>query len=560
MKTYRDALFCTLLLLTAIASQAFPVAFEKKEPRDEKAILVPRGARPMLKEEYPRRELVVERIKARHTPILIIPFVRSWNTAALTALRSMEMEEEPGLEPNDFELGFALHSQRMRVGALQNREYFQRETEGFPERWYRPLNTLEHVNQSTGYMATSFVHLSAKRSRRTYAGTIDFADRISGILNAIMSQNKQLTLAARRDMQDFRTESFSTQSRVKNGVGISYKRPSENIGNLELHGSSTWSSLTDSVERTMRYIGGTGSAMWGRNVHPDLDIDAKLKLQVSTLRDQTDSKNTETLNIRKSTWLDILNTIGLTEHLKLKLNVSALYDSEYKFFATPSAELFLVPSQALQAGVGIRRLAILPDHDEIYWPSKSVKINNDLKPEDFWEGYASLKVDIVTRLIFLAEASYSNPDSRIAWEQLPEYVWEPRNVETSEAITGQAFLMLNLIGSFSTFAGFRYQRFDPQRFDPEIVADGGFYYGNPVSGAITLGASFWNFQPRENMGDQEDLSFVYGRINKSVRRVLNIFIDGRYTFNDESIRYYRGMPQAGRIVSVGANIVFGGLE
>ena len=62
------------------------------------------------------------------------------------------------------------------------------------------------------------------------------------------------------------------------------------------------------------------------------------------------------------------------------------------------------------------------------------------------------------------------------------------------------------------------------------------------------------------MGNQEDLSFVYGRINKSIRRVVNVFIEGRYTFSDEFVRYYRGMPQAGRIVSVGANMVFGGLE
>ncbi len=129
----------------------------------------------MLKEEYPRRQLAVERIKARHTPSLIIPFVRSWNTAALTVLRGIEMEEEPELDPNDFELGFALHSQRLRVGALRNREYFQRETEGFPERWYRPLDIRDNLDSSEGYMATSFVHLAAKRSRRVYTGHADFA-------------------------------------------------------------------------------------------------------------------------------------------------------------------------------------------------------------------------------------------------------------------------------------------------------------------------------------------------------------------------------------------------
>ncbi|MFC1714069.1 hypothetical protein ACFL6S_10380 [Candidatus Poribacteria bacterium] len=560
MKIYRDALFCTLLLFTIIASRAFPVAFEEREPRDEKAILVPRGARPMLKEEYPRRELVVERIKARHTPSLIIPFVRSWNTAALTVLRGIEMEETPELDPNDFELGFALHSQRMRVGALRNREYFQRETEGFPERWYRPLDTLRRADQSTGYMSTSFVHIAARRSRRTYMESIDFTDRISGILNAIMAQNKQFTLTAHRDMQDFRGEGTSVQPRVKNAVGMFYKRPSEYIGDLEVQGDSTWSTLTDSVQRDFRYISGTGSVGWGRNVHPDLDIDAKLKFQISTLRDQTESRNAEALNTRKSGWLEMLNTLALAKHLKLKLNASALYDSEYKFFATPSAELAIVPWQALQMGIGIRRRAILPDHDEIYWPSRFVKVNDDLQPEDFWEGFGLFKVDIVTRVTFRAEAFYSRADSRITWEQLPGYVWEPRNVETSESFTGQAFLTLNLIGSLNTFASFRYQRFEPQRFDPEIVADGGFSYGNPVRGAITLGASYWNFQPLEDMDNQENLSFVYGRINKSIRRVVSIFIDARYTFKDESVRYYRGMPQAGRMVSVGANMVFGGLE
>ena len=41
---------------------------------------------------------------------------------------------------------------------------------------------------------------------------------------------------------------------------------------------------------------------------------------------------------------------------------------------------------------------------------------------------------------------------------------------------------------------------------------------------------------------------------------MSIFVEGRYTINDENVVYYRGMPQAGRIVSAGANIVFGGLD
>lgn len=560
MKIYRDALFCTLLLLTVIASQAFSVAFEKREPRDEKAILVPRGARPTLKEEYPRRELVVDRIKARHAPTLIIPFVRSWNTAALTVLRGIEMEETPELDPNDFELGFALHSQRLRVGALRNREYFQRETEGFPERWYRPLDIRDNLDASEGYMATSFVHLAAKRSRRVYTGHGDFADRISGILNTIMTHNKQFSIAARRDMQDLKPDGHINQPRVKNTAGMFYKIPGEKIGKLEVRGDSTWSTLTDAAQRDFRYISGTGAVLWEKSMHSDFHIGTKIKLQISTLRDQTESRRGKTLNTRKSVWLEEINTLSMTEHLKLKLNVSALYDSKYKFFFTPTAALVLAPWETFQVSVGIRRLAILPDHDEIYWPSKSVKVNDDLQPEDFWEGYGSLVIDVITRLKFHAEASYSPTDTRITWEQLPDFIWEPRNVETSDAFTGQASLMLNLVSSLNTFASFRYQRFDPQGFDPEIVADGGFSYGNPIRGAITLGGSFWNFQSLGNMGDQENLSFVYGRINKIIRRTVGIFIDARYTFNDEAIRYYRGMPQDGRIVSVGANIVFGGLE
>ena len=165
MKIYRNSLLCTLFLLTIIACQAFPVAFEERRPRDERAILVPRGARPMVKEEYPRGQLVVDRIKARHSHVLIIPFSRSWNTAAITAMTGIEMEEEPWIERNDFELGFALHSQRLRVGSLRNREYFQKETEGFPEGWYRPLQSTDHIVRPKGYTNTTFIHLAAKRVR-----------------------------------------------------------------------------------------------------------------------------------------------------------------------------------------------------------------------------------------------------------------------------------------------------------------------------------------------------------------------------------------------------------
>jgi len=58
----------------------------------------------------------------------------------------------------------------------------------------------------------------------------------------------------------------------------------------------------------------------------------------------------------------------------------------------------------------------------------------------------------------------------------------------------------------------------------------------------------------------ENLYFGYIRINKSLFRLINIFIDGRYTPEREDVIYYRGMPQAGRIISLGANIVFGGID
>ena len=559
MKIYRDTLLCALLLLTIAVSQAFPVAFEERKPRDEKIVQVPRGARPMLKEEYPRKQLVVDRIRARHKPALIIPFVRAWNTASLTALGGMEMEEQTDIDPGEFELGFALHSQRMRVGAVQNREYFQRETAGFPEGRYRPLKEIDDIGRSKGYMATTFMHLAAKRLRRKYTDYLDFTDRINGILNAITTKDKQVTFTAERDMHDLRTEGSSTQPRVKNIVGISYKKPGKDVNKLELHASSIWSTLTDAEQRDFRYISGLGTAVWGRSLNSDVDMDLKGKFQVSTIRDQTNATSGDPWDVRKSGWLDVIGVISLAESLKLKLNVSSLYDSQYKFYFTPAAELVLSWS-ALKAGVGGRRLAILPDHDDIYWPSKSVKVNDDLKAEDFWEAFGSLEVNVIARLILLAEASYSRPESRITWEQLPGYVWEPKNVETSDALKGKASIKLNLIGSLDTFASCEYQRFDNQRFDPEIVATGGFSYGNPIRGAITLGASFWTFQPLENMDSRENFSLVYGHINKSIRRVFSLFIDGQYTFNDESILYYRGMPQAGRIVSVGVNIVFGGLE
>jgi hypothetical protein len=555
MKICRNSLFYTILLLTITASQVFPIAFEERKPRDEKAILVPKGARPALKEEYPRSQLVVDRIKARHRHALSIPFRRSWNTAAFTALAGIE--QEPQLD-NDFELGFALHSQRLRVGALRNKEYFQKETEGFPEGWYRPLHSTEHVNRPKGYMTTTFVHLAAKRIRREWEDYRDFADRINGILNVIMAQNKQLTLMARRDMQNLKSEELSAQPRVRNIASISYKGPGEGVNRLELYGNSVWSTLSDSAERDFRYISGSGSAAWGKNLRPDFDVDVKARLQISDLRDEN-SADTGTPPIRKSGWLEVLNVVSPAELLKLKLNLSALYDSEYKAYFTPGLELTFTP-KIVQASIGLRRRAILPDHDELYWPSKLVRVNDDLQAEDFWEVYSLLNVDIIARLTFLAEASYSRPGSRITWKQLPGYVWEPVNEKTSEALTGEASIVLNLLRDLSAFASLRYQHFDSQLFEPEITATAEISYGNPASGSIALGASFWNFQPLESTEPTENYAFAYGRISKTLRKVLSIFVDGRYTFNDEAAVYYRGAPQAGRIVSFGANIVFGGLD
>jgi hypothetical protein len=543
--------FLTFILLSP---RAFPESFEVKKPRDEKAVLVPKGARPVVKEEYPRHQLVIDRIKARHGHILIIPFARSWNTAAFTA--STGVEEEAGVPPEDFELGFALHSQRLKVGALSNREYFQRETEGFPEGWYRPLHSTEFIDQPQGYMSTTFVHLSAKRIRRKYSDYRDFTDRINGILNVIMQNKQQLTLMARRDMQSFRTEGIVALPRIRNAASIYYKRPGEDENKLEVKGESTWSSLTDFDRRDFRYISGTGTFGLTRALRPDVDADIKTILRISHLRDHD---NDDTLYTRKYGWLRLSNIVSPAEFAKLRLDVSALYDSEYKGYFTPGVELGIVP-RIVQLKAGFRKRVILPEYDELYWQSKFVKVNNDLEPVDFWEVYGSFEIDLIARLALQIEASYSRPESRITWNQVSEYVWEPINIDTTEAFTGQASIILDLIGSFGTFAGLQYQYFDNQLFDPEIIANGGFFYGRSSSGSLTLGASFWKFQTVDIQEAPEDYLMGYLRISKSVRRVINIFIEGRYTVNGDNVLYYQGMPQAGRIVSAGVNVVFGGLD
>lgn len=567
MKKHRYSLLCVLVLLTTIASQAFPTAFEEKRPGDEKAILVPKGARPVLKEEYPRRRLVVDRIKARHRHVLVIPFSRSWNTAALTAMNALRIEEEPDLEPRDFELGFALHSQRLKVGSLQNREYFRKETEGFSKGWYRSLAPLELIEQTTGYMSTTFVHLTARRSRRTYEDYLDFSDRIGGILNLITTENKQLTLTAQRDMDRFRTEVTGNQPRVRNTASISYALPGGNLDKITFSGGSVWSTLTDSAERDFRYITGIGSVSLYRSLRPDFDVDAKARLRISYFRDNSVEPEPKILEKRRSGLLQVSNIVSPSQFLKLKLNVSGLFvydsrlfhDPKYEGYFMPGMEIVLGP-KTVQAAGGVRRRVIVPERDELYWSSKIVKVNDDLQPEDFWEAYGSLKVNVIARLRLLAEVSASRPESRITWKHLPGFVWEPVNAETSEALTGEASMTFNLIGGLGTYAGLRYQYFDNQLFDPEITSNAGIYYDGSTIGSITLGGSFWTFQPMEDTEQPEELVLVYGRFSKTVGRIVSIFVEGRYTINDEDVVYYRGMPQAGRIVSAGANIVFGGLD
>lgn len=565
MRIYRKALFYLPLLFFIMASRAFPAAFEEKQPRDEKIILVPKGARPMLKEEYPRGQLVVDRIKARHGHILVIPFVRSWNTAAFTGVNSVEIKEEPELTPNNYELGFALHSQRLYIGSLRNREYFQKETEGFPEGWYRVQNAVDRLDRPTGYMSTSFVHLAAKRIRSRYAEYRDFSDRVGGLLNAVMLKKEQVSLMARRDMQSPAVEGVE-KPKTRNTASIFYRMPEEEGGNkFSFYGDSIWSTLIDSAGRKFRYVSGSGVAIWGRDPRPDFSLNLKAKLQITTFRDKiysfenTGKLVTRVLETRKSGLLESFNVISPADFLKIKLNISALYDSKYNGYFMPGAELALTP-KVIQASVGVKRRAILPNRDELYWSSKLVEVNDNLQPEEFWETYGSLNVDILARFRLFAEASYSRPESRLTWEQLPGYVWTPVNAETSEALTGEGYMILDLIGNLGTFASIKYQRFDNQLYDPEIIADAGVYYGRSIRGYITLGASYWKFQPLETTEPLEDQIIAYLRISKSIREFVILFIDGRYAIDRDDLVYYRGMPQAGRVVSFGANFVFGGLD
>ena len=557
MKKHGKIWLCTILLVIMMAPRILAVAFEERKPRDEKSVLVPRGARPMLKEEYPRRQLVVERIKARHQHAVNISFVRSWNTAAVTAVAATQGSQD--LAPNDYEFGIALHSQRLRVGSLRNREYFKKETEGFPEGWYRPFRTVDEFNRPTGYMSTNFVHIAAKKTGRIYDAYRDFSYRVNGILNAVGAEKKQFTAMARRDMNQLRVVDGATQSRIRNTASMDYKIPGRKPDSVAFHGESVWSTLVDATGRDLRYISGIGIFNSGRELRPDFNVDLEAKLKISTLREHTQSPEPKVLELRKSGSLQVANTVALTRFLRLRLDVAGLYDSRYKGYFMPKVELALMP-KVFHASLGVRRHVAVPDRDRLYWSSKLVKVNDELEPEAFWEAYASLGADIIARLKFVAEASYSRPESRVSWRQLPGYVWEPVNIKTSEALKAQASLLIELLGSLGTFGSVRYDYFDTQSFDPRIGADVGLFYGDLFRGAMVLGASYWDFKPLESAESPENPILVYVRISKSIRRVVNIFIDGRYTINREDLEYYCGMPQAGRIVSFGMNIVFGGLN
>ncbi|MBD3182123.1 hypothetical protein GF312_07515 [Candidatus Poribacteria bacterium] len=560
MKLKISSCFCVFFLVIIFVNRVYPEPFEEKNPRDEKAILVPKGARPVLKEEYPRRRLVVDRIKARHEQVLSIPFSRSWNTAALTILNGLEIQETPEFEPAHFELGFALHSQRLKVGSLRNREYFQKETEGFPESWYRPLPTVEDINRPEGYMTTTFVHLAAKRMRNNYEDFIDFSDRISGILNVMATENDQLTFLARRDMWRYRTPDSAVMPKTRNTAGIYYKTSRKSLNVFDISGESVWSSLTDSRERELRYIQGIGRASWMRNLRSDYKFGLKTELQISTLRDNSVEPDPEVLETRSSASLGIVNIIMPASFMKIKLELSGLYDSDYEGYFTPGAEIALTPD-VFKLNLGVRKKAVLPDQDELYWSSKTVRVNEELKPESFLEAYGSMDINLIARLRLLTEATYSRPESRITWQQLPDYIWEPVNIETSEALNAQGAVILDLIWGLGLFGGARYQYYDNQLFEPDIIGDAGIFYKTlSRDPSITLGAFYWTFTPLNNMDSPEDIIMPYCRIHATIRRAVKIFIDGRYALKDEDVLYYRGIPEVGRIISFGVNIVFGGLD
>jgi len=575
MTKYIISLSCLFALFFLLSSNVFSEPFEEKNPRDEKLVLVPKGAQPVLREEYPRSQLVVDRIKARHHYSLSIPFARAWNTAAFTF--STGVNENPDVW-NNREAGFAFHNQRLRVGALKNKEYFQREISGFPEGRYMPLPSLESVYRSTGYLSSTFIHLKYKQIRSDFSepfgdGYMDFnesEDRLYGLINAMLGQNQSLNLMAQRNSQELVIDNKTDQSRIRNSAGIIYKRPGKNSDKIELQGSSVWSSFIDNTQRRYSYASGTGYLNLIRKVSAGFDVDFKAKLGISGLSDQTVRSDPKTLETRKSVLLDVSNIANLTSFIKFRLSPAGTYDSKYKWYIIPDVEFSIVPKY-VQLSIGYHRKVVFPNFDDLYWQSKSSIVNISLDPEDYWEAYGSFNIDIMTRLKLSAKGFYSKPESRITWIQFSNHIWQPINAKTSESITGEASFELNIFRSFNIFANYRYQRFDNQLFDPENMANGGIYLGRPLSGTITIGGCFWNYQPiqfdkSETLTEYnvsttpENLAFGYVRISKSFYRLVNIFIDGRYTLDREDVIYYRGIPQSGRIISVGANIIFGGLD
>jgi hypothetical protein len=573
-----------ILACVIITSTAFSEPFEEKNPRDEMSVLVPKGARPVLKEEYPRGQLVVDRIKARHRYNLSIPFARAWNTAALTFMSGIQ--ENPDIWDNR-EASFAIHNQRLRIGAVKNKEYFQKETAGFPEGRYWAMPLLENVNRTTGYMSSTFIHLMFKQIRNSYSEKInddstDFKtsdDKLNGLINVMIGQNQNLSLEAQRNSQNLIIDDKTDQTRIRNSAGISYRRPGEGSDILTLKGISVWSGLTDASQRKFDYVTGIFLAELGRKVLPSLEVNAKTKLQLSSLVDKTTRSDSKTLESRKIIKADISNIASPVSFIKLKLNATGIYDSEFDPYMVPDVGLIIGP-KAFQIGAGYRRRVILPDFDELYWRSKSVIVNDSLESEDFWEAYGLLNVDVATRLKLMAQASYGQPQSRITWIQLNKHVWYLTNVETSESINGEASLELNIFSTFNIFANYKFERYDTPLFEPEHLANAGFSFGRPLSGTFTFGGCYWKYQPAqtENINiippteNSEDIAFVYMRISKPFfNRFISLYIDGRYSFGIDTknglkiqdrkdVIYYLGIPQSGQIITVGANIIFGGLD
>ncbi len=202
---------------------------------------------------------------------------------------------------------------------------------------------LEDVNLSKGYMSTNFVHIVLKQVRNKYGYYTNSDDRLSGIFNAIVKRDQSLNITAQRKMQNMWIEEGPSQPRIKNNASISYKNIKEGVNKLEIRGNSVWSTMTDSQQNDYRYIFGEGFFEFGKSLSTGFDVDFKTKLQISTLRDQTDKKNVRNIETRKFGWVEASNIALPTRFMQFILNASALYDSKYKGFVTPSFELAFVP-------------------------------------------------------------------------------------------------------------------------------------------------------------------------------------------------------------------------